>query len=218
MMMTKTNHELQQDVEQELLWDPAVAPATVGVSVTDHAVTLTGTVDKLSNRLAAVRATKRVKGVHAIADDIVVKLHGTSKHSDHDVAESIERSLRWSIETPDAVKATVRDGVVTLDGTVEWNFQRRAAERAVQNLMGVQRVENKIGLKHVETAAQIHVDIFNALRRTVDVDAGAIKVTSDGGEVSLDGTVSSWAERTVVEDAAWAARGVTNVHDRLVIR
>ena len=97
-------------MEQEFNWDPAIAPASVGVSVSDHTVTLSGTVNSYSSRLAAVRAAKRVKGVHAIADDIVVEVTGTTGHTDHDIAATVDNAMRWSSSVPDTVQATVRDG------------------------------------------------------------------------------------------------------------
>jgi osmotically-inducible protein OsmY len=212
----KTNTELRKDVEEELIWDPAIPMAGIGVSVTEHAVTLTGTVDSLASRLAAVRATKRVKGVHTIADDIVV--HVAGDHSDPDIAAHVEAALTWSFETPSSVHATIRNGAVTLDGVVDWDFQRRAAERVVQDVAGVRTVTNDIALRHTESAHDVHARISSALHRSATIDAGNITVTSTGGEVSLTGTVSSWAERDTASQAAWAAKGVTKVIDHLTIR
>lgn len=211
-----TNTELRNLVEEELIWDPAIPMASIGVSVADHAVTLSGTVENLASRLAAVRATKRVKGVQAIADDIVVHIAGD--HIDHDIAGHVEAALRWSFETPGTVHATVRDGAVNLDGVVDWNFQRRAAERSVQDISGVRMINNNITLKETESAHDVHSRISNALHRAVNIDASRIKVTSDGSEVTLSGTVSSWAERETASQAAWAAKGVTKVNDLLHIR
>ena len=116
------------------------------------------------------------------------------------------------------MKATVRKGAVTLDGSVEWNFQRRAAQRAVEYVSGVGEVTNNLTLRHVETAHNIHTRINAALQRYADLESDGIEVTAAGGEVWLRGDVHSWTERERAENAAWAARGVTNVHDELVIR
>lgn len=214
---TTTDTSLQELVEHELGWDPSVHPASVGVSVVDGAVTLSGTVDSLSNRLAAVRAAKRVKGVRAVADDLVVKIKEMAGHSDHDLTGRIEHMLEWNSQIPAGVKAIVRNGAVTLEGTVEWNFQRRAAQRAIEYISGVGEVTNNITLRHVETAHNIHTRINAALQRYADLESDGIEVTSAGGEVWLRGTVHSWTERDRAENAAWAGRGVTKVWDELVI-
>ncbi len=214
----QTDRALQQNIEEEFAWDPRVAPAAIGVSVSDHAVTLTGYVESLADRLAAVRAAKRVAGVRAIADDIVVRAAGAKGRTDHDVAQFVEHALAWNTQIPDTVRATVRDGIVTLDGTADWNYQRRAAERVVQHLAGVRFVSNKIALKQVATPKEVHRRITAALHRDADIDAHSIEVESTNGEVWLTGTISTWAERERVEAAAWAAPGVTQVHDNLRLR
>lgn len=213
----ETNRELQQRIEDEMSWDPSVPPGSIGVAVSDGAATLTGTVHSLSGRLAAVRAAKRVKGVRTIADDIVVQPVGLPARSDHDIAITIEHLLDWNTQVPENVRATVRDGVVALEGEVDWQYQRRAAERAVQHLSSVQHVVNNIMLKKAVSTRDIHHRITSALHRRADIDAHAITVDADGGEVWLKGTVSSWAERERAEAAAWAAPGVTTVHDDIRI-
>ena len=212
-----SNSELQREVEQELKWDPSVALASVGVSTNDHTVTLSGTVHSYASHMAAVRAAKRVKGVHAIADDIVVEAAGTSGRTDHDIAENAEHAMKWNISVPATARATVRDGLLTLEGTVDWNFQRRAAERAVEYIAGVRSVSNNIQLKHVASAPDIHERIAEAMRRSAEMDARNVHVTSSAGHVTLTGSVSSWAERERAQHTAWSAPGVTRVTDDLVI-
>ena len=126
--------------------------------------------------------------------------------------------MEWNISVPDSVRATVRDGMLTLDGTVEWDFQRRAAAHAVGYIAGVHNVFNNIELKHVASAHDIHERIAAALRRAADVDATKVHVTSNGGHVTLSGSVSSWAERERAEITAWSAPGVTKVTDDLILR
>ncbi len=217
-MPTTTNSALQEEVEQELNWDPSITLASVGVSVHDHTVTLSGTVDSHSGHLAALRAVKRVKGVHAIADDIVVEPIGHLGRTDHDIAELAASAMKWNISVPDTVRATVRDGWVTLDGSADWDFQRRAAAYAVEHITGVRNVSNLIELKHVTSAKDIHKRIETALSRSADIDAANIHVHSEAGHVTLTGKVSSWAERERTEHTAWSAPGVTKVTDELTIR
>lgn len=212
-----TNQDLQREVEQELRWDPAVALASVGVTAHNHEVTLSGTVHRYTERLAAVRAAKRIKGVHAIADDIVVEPAGVDGRTDNDIAQHAQQAMQWNIDVPDTVRATVRDGHVTLDGTVDWNFQRLAAERAVRHIAGVRGISDGIVLEHVVSPDDVHNRIATALRRSADIDANKIHVTADGGHVRLTGYASSWAERDRAQQAAWAAPGVTQVSDELII-
>jgi len=215
-----TDSELQREVEQELRWDPSVAPASIGVSASDHTVSLSGTVYSYSSHLAAVGAAKRVKGVRAIADDIVVDIvvESTPGHTDHEIAEFAEHAMEWSTSVPSTVRATVRDGVLTLDGEVDWDFQRRAAKLAVTHIAGIRNLIDDIVLKPVPSAHDVHDRIATALRRAADVDATNIHVTSNAGHVTLTGSASSWAERERVQHTAWSAPGVTNVSDNLVIR
>jgi osmotically-inducible protein OsmY len=143
-----------------------------------------------------------------------------SVQTDRALQQNIEEefALAWNTQIPDTVGATVRDGIVTLDGTADWNYQRRAAERVVQHLAGVRHVSNKIALKQIATSNDVHRRITAALHRDADIDAHSIVVESNNGEVFLTGTISTWAERERVEAAAWAAPGVTQVHDNLRLR
>lgn len=212
-----TNLTLQEAVEDELLWDPAIPAAAIGVSVSDHAVTLTGIVSELAIRLAAVNATRRVKGVRSIADDIVVRHEGQKGRTDHDIAGFIEHALEWNSQIPDSVRATVRKGTIILDGEVAWHFQRMAAERIVEHIAGVNEVKNHIVLTQPGSPTKVHDLISAALHRQADVDSDSVRLTSDDGTVTLTGSVSSWDERERVEAAAWAAPGVHHVANDLAI-
>ena len=170
------------------------------------------------NRLTAVRAAERVKGVHAVADQIVVELAGRAGRTDGDLAEFTEGALTWNAEVPASALAAVRNGVVTLEGTVDWNFQRRAVARAVEGISGVVDVANNITLETVASSHDMHDRITSALQRAADVDADTIQVTSEVGHVNLTGSVSSLAERERALQAVWSAPGITKVSDELVIR
>jgi osmotically-inducible protein OsmY len=211
------NDTLQQAVERELKWDPSITHASIGVSVNKHAVTLTGTVDSLSKRLAAVHAARRVTGVRTIADEIVVHIDGSPARTDTDIAGFVENVFKWNTLIPETVNATVRRGVVTLDGAVKWNFERMAAERVVQDLSGVTHVTNNVTLAPEPSTELIHDHIVTALERDAEIEADSITVSSGGGEVTLGGTVSSWSKRERIESAAWAAPGVTAVHNHITL-
>jgi osmotically-inducible protein OsmY len=210
---------LQEAVMKELEWDPKVDAAHIGVSVKDGAVTLSGHVSSYSEKFAAVRAAERVFGVKAVADEIEVRLPGSSIRDDSDLAEQIARVLRWNTNVPDTVEAEVRDGWVTLRGEVEWSYQRDAAKRAVRDLTGVKGVTNLITVKpHVKpTPAEVERRIAEAIERQASLDARSIWATTSNGTVHLHGTVHSVWERRVAEQAAASAAGVEKVEDHIVV-
>lgn len=210
--------ELRDDVLDELNWEPMVDPASIGVAVTDGVVTLTGTVDSYSEKLAAERAAKRVYGVTAVANDIQVKLPGAVERTDADIAKAARNSLDWNTVLPgDAITVTVRDGWVTLEGKVDWMFQKREAENSVRYLNGVKGVTNLIQIKEEPKPVEIEAKIEAALKRSAEIDARRIWVETRNGRVILHGNVRSWAEREEAEDAAWAAPGVTDVDNRITV-
>jgi osmotically-inducible protein OsmY len=210
--------ELQRDVTNELRWDPSVRDEEIAVAAREGVVTLGGTVDSYAVKVAALRAAERVGGVRAVADDLAVKLPGTSRRSDTELAHQVVSVLRWHVLVPeDRVKARVEQGWVTLEGEVEWEFQRRMARRAVENLTGVLGVTNLVALEPRASALDVSRRIKDALRRRAELDARMIEVEATGGAVTLHGTVQSWAERRQAEQAAWSTPGVTRVDDRLVV-
>jgi osmotically-inducible protein OsmY len=217
--MTKTDVQLKQDIDQELAWDPKVNAAQIGVSVDQGAVSLLGTVDTYGQKWAAEDAAKRVSGVRTVAQDLTVKILSDHTRSDSDIASAIQNTLKWDVLVPKAVTAVVRDGSVTLEGQVDGNFEREAADRAIRYLTGVVSVSNLITLKKTEASAtQVKEKVEAALRRQASTDAKSIHVDASGGQVTLTGHASSWQSIEDASNAAWAARGVTEVVDKLKIQ
>jgi osmotically-inducible protein OsmY len=213
--MNKTDIQLKTDIEEELRWDPKVNAAQIGVTVDKRAVTLLGSVDTYAQKWAAEDAAKRVSGVRTVAQDLTVKILGEHKRSDSDIAAAVQNALDWDVYVPNTVTATVREGAVTLEGKVTWNFQRDAAAHATRYLSGVVSVYNLITLKPEASPAQVKEKISAALQRQATADAKSIKVDASGGKVTLSGKASSWQSIEDAANAAWAAPGVTEVVDQV---
>ena len=209
---------LQTSVLEELKWEPGVKATDIGVTVKDGVVTLEGTVDSYAEKWAAERAVKRLSGVKALAVEINVKLPGSSERTDADTAEAARNALKWDVLIPqDRIRVTVGNGFLTLEGEVDWQFQRSAAERVVRYLTGVTGVANEITVKPKVVPTDVKAKIEAAFQRNAILDAQDIKVQADGGKVTLSGSVRSWAERDEAEDAAWAAPGVKEVKDLIAV-
>jgi VCBS repeat-containing protein len=215
--MNKTDMQLKKDVEDELQWEPKVNAARIGVSVRNGAVSLTGEVDTYPEKWAAQDAAKRVGGVRSVAEGLTVKLLGGSKRSDAEVAEAALRALKWDVWVPDTVTLTVQNGTITLQGQVEWQYQRDSAADAVSNLAGVVSVYNQITIKPRASAAKVKEKVEAALQRQATADARSIQVDTSGSTVTLSGQASSWRAIDDAAAAAWAAPGVTDVIDKLSV-
>jgi osmotically-inducible protein OsmY len=181
----------------ELIFEPSVDPAEIGVSVESGIVTLNGIVRSYPEKWGAERAAQRVAGVRAVTDEIVVKLPGDSQPSDTDIARAAANALEWNTLLPrDRIKVLLKDGFITLDGTVEFHFQKAAAERAVRSLVGVKGVYNHIAIRSAVKAADVKSQIEKALQRAARVDASKISVEAHDHIVILRGKVRTWVERS----------------------
>ncbi len=215
---TRTDEEIQADVLEELKWDTRVRPNEIGVAVKEGIVTLTGWVDSYLKKMGAEEAAHRVQGVKAVANDIEVHLPSSSERTDADLAAAVVNALKWDAFIPaDKIDVTVSKGWVTLKGEVEFGFQRRAAERAVQRLSGVKGVSNLITIKPLLSPTDLKQKIEKALVRNAETDARHITVEVQGSKVILYGTVRSYAEKQEAEDTVWSAPGVSEVDNRIVV-
>ena len=214
----KTDADLKRDVTAELAWDPAVKSTAIGVAVKDGVVTLTGHLETFAEKHAAARALRRVAGVKAIALELDVKLAPDHRRSDTDIATSAEQALRWNTLVPvDAIRLTVDHGWITLQGEVEWDYQRRSVEKAIRPLMGVVGISNEITLRTRPHADRLAQKIEDALTRQALREAKRVKVEVDGSTVTLRGAVHSWQERDAAQGVAWSAPGVGNVVNELTV-
>lgn len=210
---------LQQDVIEEINFEPSVDAANIGVMAADGVVTLSGHVGSYAEKQAAIEAARRVKGVRAIADKIEVRHPWDKKTADDEIAKRALAILAWSSIVPaNAIQITVRDGWVTLSGSVDWQYQKKSAEEDIRKLTGVRGITNIVGIRPKVEAEDIQRKIESALKRHAEVEAEAIRVTvKDGNKVMLEGSVRTLEERCAAETAAWSAPGVVLVDDRLTI-
>ncbi len=214
----KTDAELQQDVMNELQWEPSIKAAEIGVSVADGVVTLSGCVDSYYKKWAAERAAARVFGVRAVAEAIQVRLPGSLKRSDGDIAQAASNALEWNVSVPyDRIKIRVQDGVLTLGGEVDWWYQKDAAEDTVRHLMGVVLVSNRIAIKPAVKPQDVKDKIESAFQRNALLDERRITAQTRGNKVILRGSVRSWAERAEAQWTAFAAPGVSEVENDIIV-
>jgi osmotically-inducible protein OsmY len=212
-------NELKHQVLAELEFDPEVDASKIGVTAEDGVITLTGHVPSYAEKWNAEKIAKRILGVKAVANEIEVALNIDDKRDDTDVAISAVNALSWNASVPNGrVRPIVANGWITLEGQVEWNYQKRAAEDAVRSLRGIRGVTNKIEVTPHVHAGDVKQKIEAALKRSAEVDSKNIIVETTESSVTLRGNVRSWAEHEDAVNAAWAAPGVTKVFDHISIR
>jgi osmotically-inducible protein OsmY len=209
---------LRQHIIDELAFEPSIDAAHIGVAVERGVVTLTGHVGAYAEKIATERVVQRIKGVRAIAQEIEVRFPEAKKTNDDEIAERALRIIAWDTTIPDeTVTVKVQNGWITLGGEVAWHFQRIAAGEAVRKLSGVVGVSNLIAVRPGVDGVDVKLRIEDALKRNAEIEAASVRVSVSGATVTLEGTVGSWHEREVAEQAAWAIPGVGLVDDRLVV-
>lgn len=209
---------LRQEILDELEWEPSVDAAHIGVVVDKGIATLSGHVSSYTEKLAAERAVTRVKGVTAIAENIEIRYPAAKRTADDQIAKRVVDIINWQVSVPsDRIKVKVEKGWVTLSGEVDWHFQKADAEKSMRRLSGVMGIANLITLKPRVEAKDVKKRIEDALKRNAEIEAQNIRVYVQGGKVTLDGKVDSWAERQRVENTVWSAPGVLSVDDRLSV-
>lgn len=215
----KTDAEIKQDVLDELAWQPNVDETEIGVIVENGVVTLSGVLNNYSKKVAAEKAVKNVEGVKALAGDIEVKYGNDFKKTDKEIAKAVVEALEWNSSVPEKnLTIKVEDGWVYLSGEVKWGYQREAAKRAVENLLGVRSVINSITIKQDVKPFDVKDSIKKAFERSAELDAKNITVLTDGNTVTLRGKVHSLKEKEDAETAAYRAPGVYYVLNELKVQ
>jgi len=215
--MTNTaDTDLRDRVERQLDWEPQITSTDIGVGTELGVVTLTGFVNSYAEKIAAERVTLKTYGVRAVANDIEVK--PMFKKTDADIALAALNALKERVDVPEEkIKLTVKDGWITLQGNVDWYYQKNAAEFAVKYLSGVKGLTDNISVQPQVSTIQVKDKIEDALKRNAEVDARRISVQAADGKVTLKGNVRSWFEKDEAETAAWAAPGVTDVSNQIAV-
>ena len=215
----RTSEDIRADVLEELEWVPGLDESEIRIAVDENIVTMTGHVPSWTEKRKSEEAAKRVAGVRGLADEVKVRVPGSHGRDDTDVVETALDALRWNYSVPnEKVTVTVDNGWLTLEGTVDWQYQRKAAERAVQGLTGMKHLSNRITVTPRVSPANVKEKVEAAFKRSAELEARNLRVATDGGTVTLSGDVHSWTEWEEAENAAWAAPGVVGVDNRLAVK
>lgn len=209
---------VRDDVVEELEFDPGLDARHIGVTVSKGVVSLTGHVTSLTQKQAALHAAERVRGVKAVACEIMVRLPGSKQHNDDEIADRALRILAWTLPESAQIKVAVSHGYVTLTGEVELRFDRENAERAIYRLGGVAGVINEVKLQPQVSVSDIQAGIQRALARNALLESAGIVASVDGATATLTGEVKTAQERATAEEAAWRVPGVAAVRNRIAIR
>jgi osmotically-inducible protein OsmY len=216
--MMRPDTEIKLDVEFELRWDPEIDATDIAVSVKNGVVALTGFVKSYTEKWQAEADVKRIAGVVGIANDIEVRLPTSGERPDPELARDAVAAIKNELpNSSEGIRVVVKNGWVTLEGEVEWQFQRERAETAVRRVRGIKGVINTLEVKPKVEPGELKRQIEEAFKRSAEVDANRITVEVKGSEVVLKGTVRSWAERAEAERTAWRAPGISKVDNRITI-
>lgn len=212
----KTDVQIQQDVIDQLKWEPVLNSAEIGVSVKNGVVTLSGIVDTFYKKITAEQAANKVMGVRAVAEDIQVGVSPAFHRTDAEIADFVVKALKWNTAVPDErIMVKVEDGVVTLNGEVDWEYQRSMAKTTLENIAGIRKINNFISVHPKTSPADVKRKIIAAFHRSANLDAENISVQVTGNKVLLSGKVRSFAERADAGAAAWSAPGISQVDNQL---
>ncbi|WP_127127416.1 BON domain-containing protein [Pseudoflavitalea rhizosphaerae] len=212
----KTDVQIQQDVIDQLKWEPALNAAEIGVSVKNGVVTLSGIVDTFYKKIMAEQAANKVLGVRAVAEDLQVGVSPAFHRTDAEIADFVVKALKWNTAVPEEkIKVKVEDGVVTLNGEVDWEYQRSMAKTALESIAGIKKINNYVSVNPKSSPSDVKRKILAAFHRSANLDAENISVQVIGTKVILTGKVRSFAERSDAGAAAWAAPGISQVDNQL---
>ena len=214
----KTDDEIQKDIMEQIKWEPYLKASEIGVAVKNGVVTLSGHVDSYPKKLAAENAAKKIAGVKAIAEDIQIGVSPAQDRSDTEIAEAIINAIKWHTAVrEEKIKVKVENGIVKLEGEVEWEFERQKVKTAIENISGVRAVHNLIVIKPQATPTDVERKIRAAFHRSATIDSGKINAEVIGNKVILRGNVRSFVEKEDAENAAWSAPGVLSVESHLKV-
>lgn len=216
-MNKRTDSDIKHDILEELKWNPEVKETDIGVIVKDGAVTLTGTVPVYLHKKALERCVKRIPGVRAVNDDVLVRLPEEMRGSDADIANRIAHIFEWHSGISEKIKADVNEGCVTLSGSVDWSYQRDYALHQVEALKGVKYVLNLITIRKRVAAPDVIKQIMRSLHRHATFEVERLSVSIVDGTATLNGSVDTFFEKEMIKNAVYSMPGIVHVEDKLIV-